>query len=212
VYSNDDLAAYFVNSEYFLPNNPNMTGKQLQSNTTFGKMLSVTIWPTDNPGHHFPGAATMSPGVHTKSIENMSKKFQDFYECFQGLLKKLLKNKDVKDRVLDWFRKLVNLNTDYFKMMPNTMILSSKGLLLNSLAVLLEMCAPFTMKTSKYYDMFDKINPLYAATNEFLKLDSVEKFNSHQIEEVKVDTDEGFNFVTEWFFITHVGKLHGITI
>jgi hypothetical protein len=29
---------------------------------------------------------------------------------------------------------------------------------------------------------------------------------------VKVDTDEGFNFVTEWFFITHVGKLHGITI
>lgn len=114
----------------------------------------------------------MQPGVHRKEVENNSQKFYMFYDSFQTLIKKLLKNKSIKDKVLQWFRTLINLNTDYFKMMPNFGTLSTKGCFLNALAIFLELCAPFTAKLGKYFDNFDKIDPHYCATNKFLNLEN----------------------------------------
>lgn len=70
----------------------------------------------------------MKQGAHRKIIENASDNLFSMYESLQSLIIKLLKNKEVKDKVLCWFRQLFNLNTEYFKMMPSPMApLSSKG-------------------------------------------------------------------------------------
>lgn len=88
-------------------------------------------------------------------------------------------------------------------MMPNFSQLSSKGVFLNSLAIFLELCDPFTGKVSKYYQTFDKIDPHYCATDKYLSLSHIDKIWNEPLEEVKVDESEEFNFMTECFFITH---------
>lgn len=90
-------------------------------------MLSVTMWPTESKRKHFEGAAKMSPGVHQKAVDNNSQKFYIFYDCFTTLIKKCMKNKNVKSRCLQWFRTMININKDYFKMMPNFGTLTTKG-------------------------------------------------------------------------------------
>lgn len=202
-YSNDNLAEKFAEHEYFLPTDGNLTGKRLQTETFFGRMLSVTVWPTENRNNFFGGAARMSPGAHIKAVETMSEKFYSFYEGFVTFMKKLLKNKATKNKVLEWFRLLINLNTDYFKMMPQFANLTPKSVFLNALAIFLELSAPFVSKLEKFQDNFRKINPLYCATEKYLNLGNCDKINSHQIEETKVDDDQEFNFITECFFITH---------
>lgn len=85
-----------------------ITGKTLQYNTIFGRMLSVTIWPEENMGNFFPGLAKMSQGAHRKAVDNISNQFYRFYSNFQEFLKKILKQKELKDKVLIWFRMLIN--------------------------------------------------------------------------------------------------------
>lgn len=83
MFSNDELAEAFVNSELFLPSDiDKINGKQLQHNTLFGRMLTITVWPTDNPGNHFEGIAKMTPGSKQKQLDNMSQKFYGFYNEF----------------------------------------------------------------------------------------------------------------------------------
>lgn len=54
-YSYEALGEELVNSEYFLPAPEGLTGKKLQYNTIFGRMLSVTVWPTENSTQIFKG-------------------------------------------------------------------------------------------------------------------------------------------------------------
>lgn len=191
-----------MNHRYFLPTEGNMNGKRLQSETFFGRMLSVTVWPTENRNMNFTGISRMSPGAHQKQIETMSEKFYIFYDGFVAFMKKLLKNKATKQKALNWFRLLINLNTDYFKMMPQFATLTSKSVFLNAIAIFLELAAPFMSKLDKFTTSFSKIDPLYCACEDLLQLSNCDKLNSDQIEEVKVPDSE-FNFITECFFITH---------
>lgn len=63
---------------------------------------------------------------------------------------------------------------------------------------------PFTSKMGKFFDNFSKIDPLYCSTDAFLRYSKFDKIALPQDgEEVKLDEDEGFNFITECFFITH---------
>jgi hypothetical protein len=110
---------------------------------------------------HFEGIARMRTGSHKKQVENLSEKFYYFYDGFVTLMKKLLKNKAAKAKALEWFRQLINLNTDYFKMMPNPMTLTSKSLFLNAIAIFLELSLPFVSKLEKTENSFGKIDPLY---------------------------------------------------
>lgn len=83
MFSNDELAEAFVNSELFLPlENVQLNGRQFQNKTLFGRMLTITVWPTDNPGNHFEGILKMTQGSKQRQIENMSQKFYDFYNEF----------------------------------------------------------------------------------------------------------------------------------
>jgi ubiquitin conjugation factor E4 B len=205
LFSNDELAEVFINSELFLPlENVQLNGRQFQNKTLFGRMLTITVWPTDNPGNHFEGILKMTQGVKQRQLENMSQKFYDFYNEFVKWLKKsLLKNKSTKDRVLQWFRWLINLNTDQMKMMPKFANLSTKGCFFNAMAIFLELCAPFTAKMSSYYQTFDKVDALYWASEKYLDLSNCDRINTDCLEEVKVDDEHEFHFITECFFITH---------
>lgn len=201
--SYDGFGEALVNHQYFLPEIEKLNGKSLQYSTIFGRMLSITVWPTENPECYFQGLAKSSQGAHKKMVDNLSNQFYGFYDNLQNFIKKLLKNKNIKDRVMMWFRSLINFNVEYFKMMPKFAILSSKGLFLNWLALFLELCDPFTSKPNKFYDMFEKVDSHYWATEKHLKLGQIDRIWNEELEEVKVD-DEEFNFITEWFFITHI--------
>lgn len=138
-----------------------MNGKILQTSTFFGRMLSITVWPMDNQNMYFEGIARMRPGGHKKQVETLSEKFYAFYNGFVAFMKKLLKNKAAKQKALEWFRQLINLNTDYFKMMPNPATLTSQSLFLNAIAIFLELSLPFISKLEKIEGSFGKIDPLY---------------------------------------------------
>ena len=202
--SYEGFGEVFINHKYFLPEKKNLNGKQFQYSTIFGRMFSVTVWPTENPQAFYDYfISIIDPNKRKNIVNTISDQFNSFYTTFYSFIKDLLKNKETKDNTIMWFRTLINLNKDYFKMKPNYDTLSSKGLFINWLSLFLEFCDPFSSKPSKYYETFEKINTHYWATDKYLSLTKIDKICGDELEEVKAD-DEDFNFVTEWFFITHV--------
>lgn len=192
-----------MNHKYFLPPNGYLNGKRLQYETFFGRMLSVTVWPGESTKNHFVYNRFTSDTMLKNQVEDMSRRFYYFFDAFVGLMKKLLRNKETKEKALQWFRLLVNKNTGYLRMMPQIGNLTGKSVFLNSIAVFLELCAPFLAKPEEYRTGFGKIDPFYLLNKKYLDFGDYEKINSEQIEETKVDYDHEFNFVTECFFITH---------
>lgn len=53
-------------------------------------------------------------------------------------------------------------------------------------------------KVDKFYDMFEKVNPLYCSIDDFIQFSRIDKIATPpDDEEEKVDVDKGFNFITE---------------
>ena len=65
-----------------------LNGKSLQQETIFGRMLSITWWPSDNSEHKtFQGVSKMRPDEHSRLIKTTADNFYEFYGSFQSLLK-----------------------------------------------------------------------------------------------------------------------------
>ena len=84
----EGFCEYLINSPYFLPPLEKINGKILQQETIFGRMLSITLWPTENSEHNtFEGVSKMRPDGHSRVIKTAADKFYAFYDRFQSLLK-----------------------------------------------------------------------------------------------------------------------------
>ena len=84
----EEFCESLINSPYFMPPQEKLTGKNLQQDTIFGRMLSITWWPSENSEHTtFQGVSKMRPDGHSRLIKTAADNFYVFYGSFQSLLK-----------------------------------------------------------------------------------------------------------------------------
>jgi len=135
----------FVKSMHFL--NPTMNGSHLQKGSYFGKYLSFSClmsetrtWRQSDLNVQFH---KVRPEQHEKYMNQLGAKFFNLHTSLSDVIKKLMKNPNCKERVLQWLRSAVSLNMDKQKMFSHSPV-ATDGFILNCIDLLLQLCKPFT--------------------------------------------------------------------
>ncbi len=104
-------------------------------------------------------------------------------------MQKLLKNKEIKERVIEWLRLAVGMNQEKQKMYTQFPV-ASDGFVLNLIEVLLLFCKPFTHKFSEYHTHISKINCFYLLNDQYIyKGSSIEKLDQECLNVLKTSID-----------------------
>lgn len=120
----------------------------------------------------------MKPEHHQKHMEQVASKFANLHINLAEVLKKLMKNANCKDKVLEWLRQAICLNMEKQKMFTQAPV-ASDGFILNFVNLLLQLCKPFTANFSKYQQFLSRINCFYLMTDDFIgKAKNMEKIGS----------------------------------
>jgi len=98
----------------------------------------------------------------------VSEQLNGIHKTLQEVISKLLKNKDVKDRVLQWFRLAVGLNQQKQKMYSQVP-LCSDGFILNLIDLMLLLCMPYAGKFTEHHLHYPKINTFYLYDDTYIK-------------------------------------------
>jgi 2-hydroxy-3-keto-5-methylthiopentenyl-1-phosphate phosphatase len=88
--------------------------------TYLGRYLSFSCLAQETKGfkdQYFKGglAKQSLSGLH-RLTDTVAEQLQNLHKSVQEVIAKLLKNREVKDRVMEWLRKAVELNMDKQKM------------------------------------------------------------------------------------------------
>ena len=104
----------FVKSMHFL--NPTMNGNHLQKGSYFGKYLSFSCLMSETRTWRQSDLNVqlhkMRPEQHEKYLNQLGAKFFNLHTSLSDVIKKLMKNPNCKERVLQWLRSAVSLNMD----------------------------------------------------------------------------------------------------
>jgi len=120
----------------------------------------------------------MKPEHHQKHMEQVAAKFSNLHTNLADVLKKLMKNANCKDKVLEWLRMAVFLNMDKQKMFTQAPV-ATDGFILNFVDLLLQLCKPFTGNFTKYHQFLSKLNCFYLMTDDYIgKAKNMEKIGS----------------------------------
>ena len=122
----------------------------------------------------------MKPEHHQKHMEQVAGKFSNLHTALADVLKKLMKNANCKDKVLDWLRTAIFLNMDKQKMFTQAPV-ATDGFILNFVDLLLQLCKPFTGNFTKYHQFLSKLNCFYLMTDDYIgKAKNMEKIGSSE--------------------------------
>jgi hypothetical protein len=78
----------------------------------------------------------MRPEHHQKYMDQLAVKFFNLHTSVSDIIKKLMKNSNVKERVLQWLRLAVSLNLEKQKMFTQKPV-ATDGFILNLIDLLL---------------------------------------------------------------------------
>lgn len=98
----------------------------------------------------------------------MSEQLHGLHKTLQEVISKLLKSKECKERVLQWFRLAVGLNQQKQKMYSQVP-LASDGFVLNLIDLMLLLCMPYTGKFTEHHLHYPKINTFYLYDDTYIK-------------------------------------------
>jgi ubiquitin conjugation factor E4 B len=124
------------------------SGPALDRETIFGLALRLDI-PRNNPAfshttvlHQTANAVESAQAVQRQQLRVHQE------ACYQ-FLTTLVKYKETRPRVMQWFTDALNVNVGASAMRPDPSKVSSSGLLLNMQVMLLKLCQPFMDKEDK---------------------------------------------------------------
>ena len=102
---------------------------------------------------------------------------------------KLLKNKECKERIMEWIRLAVGLNQEKQKMYTQSPVCSD-GFIFNLIDVMLLFCKPFTAKFSEFYQTYPKINAFYLINDNYIvNAQKIEKIDNDVVNQFKSSGD-----------------------
>lgn len=201
------LVAALSQSETFLPTD--VEPQHIETRSFLGPFFRLSPMQGDVALNYFAGSAATDKGLVTNAQRAVRMSLQTHQDELLDIANAFIKNKESRERMLDWFALTVNKNHKRRAIQVDTKTVSSDGFMVNVTVVLDRLCEPFMDAT---FSKIDRIDIDYLRRSPRVDIKDETKINADQkTADEFYDTKAAGtnNFITEVFFLTVAAHHYG---
>jgi ubiquitin conjugation factor E4 B len=201
------LVAALAQSETFLP--ANIEAQQIETSTFLGPFFRLSPMQGDVALNYFAGSASQDKGLTANAQRALRMTLQTHQDELLDITNAFIKNKESREKMLDWFAMTVNKNHKRRAIQVDPKIVSSDGFMVNVTVILDRLCEPF-MDAS--FSKIDRIEVDYLRRTPRVDIKDETKINADDkaAEEFYSQSASGTNnFISEVFFLTVAAHHYG---
>ncbi|KAJ4403561.1 Ubiquitin conjugation factor E4 [Didymella pomorum] len=201
------LVTALAQSETFLPSD--IEAQNIETQTLLGPFFRLSPMQGDVAVNYFNGASGGDRGLIANAQRALRMTLQTHQDELFDIANTFIKNKDSRDKMLNWFALTVNKNHKRRALQVDAKTVSTDGFMVNVTVILDRLCEPFMDATFSKIDRIDidylRRTPRVDITDE-TKINADEKMS----EEFYSAKAEGVsNFISEVFFLTVAAHHYG---
>jgi ubiquitin conjugation factor E4 B len=202
------LVAALAQSETFLP--ANIEAQHIETHSFLGPFFRLSPMQAEVAMNYFSGSSAVDKGLIANAQRAVRMTLQTHQEELLDITNTFIKNKESREKMLDWLALTVNKNHKRRAMQVDRKAVSSDGFMVNVTVILDRLCEPFMDAT---FSKIDRIDIDYLRRSPRVDIQDETKINADQ------KTSDDFystkasgtnNFISEIFFLTVAAHHYGL--
>ncbi|CAG5181869.1 uncharacterized protein ALTATR162_LOCUS9876 [Alternaria atra] len=202
------LVAALAQSETFLP--ANIEAQHIETHSFLGPFFRLSPMQAEVAMNYFSGSSAVDKGLIANAQRAVRMTLQTHQEELLDITNTFIKNKESREKMLDWLALTVNKNHKRRAMQVDRKAVSSDGFMVNVTVILDRLCEPFMDAT---FSKIDRIDIDYLRRSPRVDIQDETKINADQ------KTSDDFystkasgtnNFISEVFFLTVAAHHYGL--
>jgi ubiquitin conjugation factor E4 B len=201
------LVAALAQSESFVP--ADVEAQHIETHTFLGPFFRLSPMQGDVAANYFAGTANQDKGMIANAQRALRMTLSTHQDELLDITNAFIKNKESRDRMLDWLALTVNKNHKRRAMQVDYKTVSTDAFMVNVTVVLDRLCEPFMDTT---FSKIDKIDVDYLRRSPRVDIKDETKINADDkaAEEFYSQPASGTNnFISEVFFLTVAAHHYG---
>ncbi|KAI8934381.1 hypothetical protein NX059_009117 [Plenodomus lindquistii] len=201
------LVAALAQSETFLPSD--IEAQNIETHTFLGPFFRLSPMQADVALNYFSGSNGVDKGLVMNAQRAVRMTLQTHQEELLDIVNSFIKNKESREKMLNWFALTVNKNHKRRAIQVDGNTVSSDGFMVNVTIILDRLCEPFMDAT---FSKIDRIDIDYLRRSPRVDITDETKINADQktSDEFYQTTVAGSNnFISEVFFLTVAAHHYG---
>ncbi|KAF1849592.1 ubiquitin fusion degradation protein-like protein UfdB [Cucurbitaria berberidis CBS 394.84] len=201
------LIAALGQSETFLP--ADIEAQHIETRTFLGPFFRLSPMQSEVALNYFSGSAATDKSLIANAQRAVRMTLQTHQEELLDITNAFIKNKETREKILDWFALTVNKNHKRRAIQVDSKTVSSDGFMVNVTVILDRLCEPFMDAT---FSKIDRIEIDYLRRSPRVDIKDETKINADQqtSDEFYSHKVEGTNnFISEVFFLTVAAHHYG---
>ena len=202
------LVAALAQSETFLP--ANIEAQHIETHSFLGPFFRLSPMQAEVAMNYFAGSSAVDKGLIANAQRAVRMTLQTHQEELLDITNTFIKNKESREKMLDWLALTVNKNHMRRAMQVDKKKVSSDGFMVNVTVILDRLCEPFMDAT---FAKIDRIDIDYLRRSTRVDIQDETKINADQ-----KTSDEFYstkasgtnNFISEVFFLTVAAHHYGL--
>lgn len=192
-------------------NPPDMSAVSVEKDTVLGPLLSISPIHPSLSITTFPEVSTLSKGRIHQTYSAIRAEFQIIQTQLFAICDKIIRSSpEARKNLLAFFGKIIDLNHKRMAMRVDSTIISSDGLMLNILSLLLKFSEPFIdiqgSRINRIVVNYFKTAPVYDISEETM----IHGDRNEAEEFYKTKDPDTPNFVSDIFFLTLAYLQYGL--
>ncbi|KAH9881713.1 hypothetical protein IAQ61_000440 [Plenodomus lingam] len=201
------LVAALAQSPTFL--RTEIEAQEIETHTFLGPFFRLSPMQADVALNYFSGSSGTDKGLIANAQRAVRMTLQTHQEELLDIVNAFIKNKESREKMLNWFALTVNRNHKRRAMQVDRTSVSSDGFMVNVTVILDRLCEPFMDAT---FSKIDRIDIDYLRRSPRVDVSDETKINADQktSDEFYQTTVPGTNnFISEVFFLTVAAHHYG---
>jgi ubiquitin conjugation factor E4 B len=201
------LVAALAESQTFLPTD--LEAQQIETSTFLGPFFRLSPMQGEVALNYFAGSAAQDKSLTANAQRALRMTLQTHQDELLDISNAFIKNKESREKMLNWFALTVNKNHKRRAMQVNPKVVSTDGFMVNVTVILDRLCEPF-MDAS--FSKIDRIEVDYLRRSPRIDIKDETKINADEqaSEEFYSQAASGINnFISEVFFLTVAAHHYG---
>jgi len=202
------FVAALAQSETFLP--ANIEAQHIETHSFLGPFFRLSPMQAEVAMNYFAGSSAVDKGLIANAQRAVRMTLQTHQEELLDITNTFIKNKESREKMLDWLALTVNKNHMRRAMQVDKKKVSSDGFMVNVTVILDRLCEPFMDAT---FAKIDRIDIDYLRRSPRVDIQDETKINADQ-----KTSDEFYstkasgtnNFISEVFFLTVAAHHYGL--
>ncbi|KAL1797266.1 hypothetical protein ACET3X_003872 [Alternaria dauci] len=202
------LVAALAQSETFLP--ANIEAQDIETRTFLGPFFRLSPMQAEVAMNYFAGSSAVDKGLIANAQRAVRMTLQTHQEELLDVTNTFIKNKESREKMLDWLALTVNKNHMRRAMQVDKKKVSSDGFMVNVTVILDRLCEPFMDAT---FSKMDRIDIDYLRRSPRVDIQDETKINADQKmsdEFYSTKASGTNNFISEVFFLTVAAHHYGL--